>query len=464
VKRTVVKFGGSVLKSPVNSGMLSRVLDSYQGPVVVVVSALFGITDKLSRILDRRKLTPPAINALINDIRTVHFELIDALIRKNEKNKMIKQAVSGLLKHLNDHLTGLMLIGDIPDSSAAYVLSFGEKLSVTVLAAVLERRGKHLTRIDPEQAGLSARGPMLNASIDFSRSGPALIRSLAGGTDYIIPGFYGISDMERISVFGRGGSDYSAAGIAACINARSCDLWKEVDGFMTADPALVTTASTIPYLSYGEAAELSYFGAKVTHPESFSAVRSKDIPLRIFSTDRITGTDIPAPSTVINSRKERNPTVIKSIAASTGFALLKIKGAGVGIHPGIISAISHRFSGAEINIRSIITSQTTINFLLGFNDIECGSAIVRELNIPDIEQIFTDKNIALVAAVGEGFHETYGVAARILAALSAERINVSLITAGASDEAIYVIIKKGEYSRAVRSLHDEFFRDQRPGQ
>ncbi len=458
MKKIVVKFGGSVMRSPESVDKLNLALNSYKNPVVVVVSAFFGITDKLSRILDLSVLNALSIQKLINDIQTSHFDLIDNLIMDNGVKAGVKSEVSAIFKDLRDHLTGLLLIGDIPASSSAYVLSFGEKLSSIVLSSVLKKNGKKLTHIDPEGAGLFAQGPMLNASIDFRRSEPALIRSLSGNKDYIIPGFYGISDMERIALFGRGGSDYSAAGIAACIGAESCDLWKDVDGFMTADPAVIENALKIPLLSYGEAAELSYFGAGITHPETFGPLKIKNIPLKIYNTVQLDSSrGLPLPSTIISSSSIKSKDVIKSISGSTGFAVLRIKGSGVGIHPGIISTISNRFSREEINIRSIITSQTTINFLLSVENIEEGRKIVHNLHLQDAEEISTDKDISLIAAVGEGFRETYGVAARMLTVLSEKKINVSLVTAGASDEAIYFTIKKDECDNAVRYLHKEFF-------
>ncbi len=458
MKSVVIKFGGSVLRSSDDIRRLGRVIRAYDKPVIAVVSALFGITDKLSDFLSTGRISENTIRELIGEIRNVHYKYLNDLITDPVSVNRIGEEIDELLKDLHDHLTGIMLIGDLPVQSKAYVLSAGERLSSTLISNVLNHTGVHIKHIRPETAGIYASGPVLNSSLDLKRSSPGMKRSFAGKENYMVPGFYGISDMERIALFGRGGSDYSAAGIAAGIGAESCDLWKDVDGFMTADPAVIENGLKIPLLSYGEAAELSYFGAGITHPETFSPLKLKNIPLKIYNTGQLDSSGgLPLPSTIISSSSIKSGDVIKSISGSTGFAVLRIKGSGVGIHPGIISTISNRFSRDEINIRSIITSQTTINFLLSVENIEKGYKIVQALHLPDAQEISIDKEIALIAAVGEGFRETYGVAARILTVLSGKKINVSLVTAGASDEAIYFTIKKEECDNAVRYLHKEFF-------
>ncbi len=457
MKKIVVKLGGSVLKNPEGLQKIEGIINSYNNYLIIVVSALFGVTDKLSSILAGGNLSDANISELIRDLRMIHFDFLDHNINSTSTIKTNKKDLDQKLEILKNHLTGLMLIGDIPEFSHAFVLSFGEKLSSMVIASILNYKGIKISLSAPEEVGLYTSGNPLNARVDLEKSCKKIKRKLTDDKNYLIPGFYGINNNKRVSIFGRGGSDYSAAVIAKCVDAEYCDLWKDVDGFMTADPQLIKNASTIPLLSYGEAAELSYFGAQITHPETFSPVRSKNIPLRIFSINKMAEGILPPVSTTIDSRKKQNSDVIKSITSSTDFAVLRIKGSGVGIHPGIISNISQRFKNEEINIRSIITSQTTINFLLGSSDIRKGASIVRGLKLPDAEEISTETDIALIAAVGEGFRSTYGVAARILTVLSNKQINVSLVTAGASDEAIYFTIKKDECEKAIRSIHYEFF-------
>lgn len=458
MKKIVVKFGGSVLKNPKVLRKIEEIINSYENFLVIIVSALFGVTKKLSGILSGGSLSDAKILKLIKNLRRIHHDFLDHNIDDRSAVRSTKKDLDLKLEILNDHLTGLMLIGNIPESSHAFILSFGERLSSIVIASILNYKGIEIKVSTPEDIGLHTSGTPLNARVDLYRSKENVKKKLSEDKNFLIPGFYGINNNNRVSVFGRGGSDYTAAVVAECIDAESCDLWKDVDGFMTADPAIIKNASTIPLLSYGEAAELSYFGARITHPETFAPLKSKSIPLNIYDLAKFRGNgQLPPPSTIIHKKSIKNKDVIKSITGSTGFAILRIKGSGVGIHPGIISNISKSLNREEINIRSIITSQTTINFLLSSEDIKKGYSIVKGLNLPDAEEICTEADIALIAAVGEGFRSTYGVAAKILTVLSNRRINVSLVTAGASDEAIYFTIKKDECDNAVRYVHKEFF-------
>jgi len=461
MKKIVVKFGGSVLKNPEGLQKIEKIINSYNNYLIIVVSALFSVTDKLSEILGRGNLSGKNISRLIKSLRRIHHDFLDHNINNLSTIKLTKKDLDQRLKVLNDHLTGLMLIGEIPESSHAFVLSFGERLSSIIIASILNYNGIGISVSTPEDIGIHTSGPPLNARVDLKRSRGKIKKKLTGDKNYLIPGFYGININNKVSVFGRGGSDYTAAVIAGCIEAESCDLWKDVDGFMTADPAIIKNASTIPLLSYGEAAELSYFGARITHPETFASLKPKNIPLKIYNSGKFNGNGrLPPPSTIIHSKIIKRRDVIKSITGSTDFAILRIKGSGVGIHPGIISNISRKLNDKEINIRSIITSQTTINFLLISEDIDNCLSIVRAMNIPEIENISAEKDIALIAAVGNGFRDSYGVAAKILTALSEFRINVQLMTAGASDDAIYLTIRKTECEKAIRSLHHEFFEAQ----
>ncbi|MEN8222305.1 MAG: aspartate kinase [Acidobacteriota bacterium] len=458
MKKTVVKFGGSVLRSVEDIERVGLIIQAYDRPVIAVVSAFYGITDLLSDSLKIKKISTDSIEDLTEEIRTIHYRYLNESVHDPLAVNSIGENIDILLKELHDHLTGTMLIRNIPDQSKAFILSFGERLSSVLISDILRFKGLDVISTSPESAEIYSSGPILNATIDLKRSAPGMIRAFSGERSYIVPGFYGIPDMERISLFGRGGSDYSAAGIAAGIGAASCDLWKDVNGFMTADPSVEALAKNVPALSYGEAAELSYFGAAITHPETYTPLEQKSIPLNIYDIRQFKNEKrLPLPSTVIGSRTGRTGEVIKSITGSVDFSILRIKGSGVGIHPGIISDISNRFSEEDINIRSIITSQTTINFLLSAYDIRKAFSIIERLKLPEAEVITTETDIALIAAVGYGFRETYGVAANILTVLSEKKINVTLMTAGASDSAIYLTIRKNECEKAIKSLHKEFF-------
>lgn len=459
MNKIVVKFGGSILKSPEDFKNILKGVRSYHQKLIIVVSALYGVTDMLSNFLSGQVLCREKITDLSLKLKKVHFAFIDLNIPQETVAASVKREITDLLENLEEYLTGLYLIKDIPDFSRSFIESFGERLSSRLLSFLLDYSGIRNREALPEEIGLYSNNSLYGSGVNFKRSLAPVRKNLSENINYVIPGFYGIDSGERVTIFGRGGSDYSAAAIAKLTDAEYCDLWKDVDGFMTADPKLEKDAKRIDELTYDEAAELSYFGARIIHPETFGPLKKAKIPLRIFNIKKFANTGSEAhPSTTISCKGIINKTTIKSITYSNDYSILRVKGSGVGIHPGIISRISDSFNRIEINIRSIITTQTSINFLLASSDMEHGYSAIRTMELPGVEKIEREEDISLIAAVGTGIRERYGIASKILSALSERKINIRLITAGASDEAIYFTLKKQECFKAVTALHKQFFK------
>jgi aspartate kinase/aspartokinase/homoserine dehydrogenase 1 len=341
----------------------------------------------------------------------------------------------------------------------------------------------------PEELGLFTNGEYRNASVNFFLAEEAVGKCLSGNHAYVVPGFYGISPDSKVTLLGRGGSDYTAAAIARCIDAASVDLWKDVPGFMSADPKLVRNPIHIDKLTYSEAAELSYFGARIIHPRTFEPVMEKKIPVRLFDINNYSntlepvttirenwGVGDPNPFTVsqmpyfrsfISKGCQKNKVsegsnkkgIIKSVTFSDDFGVLKLHGAGVGIKPGIMARVTTKLNDEGVNIKSIITSQTCINILLSADDLEKGLQIVKTNGLSAVEQISTLENISLIAVVGEGILERPGIAARVLGAVSNQNINVWTISAGASNVTIYFIIAQKDREKAIQAIHKEIFGD-----
>ncbi len=455
MNKIVVKFGGSILKTPEDFKKLSTVVKSYPVKLVIVVSALYGVTDRLSEFLSGKIVRKDAVSTLTRYLKKLHFDFIDFNIRDNKTSERIKGEITGLIKTLTEYLTGLRLIKDIPGFSRAFVLSFGERLSAKLISSLLFNSGIKTEEVLPEEIGLYSNLGGEFSGVDFERSSPNVKNSLEKDINFVIPGFYGIDKGSRVAVFGRGGSDYTAAAIANCIGAEFLDLWKDVRGFMTSDPKIVKDAVSIGHLSYEEAAELSYFGAKIIHPGTFIPVRGKKIKVRIFFSENFS--EGLRPVTEIDFKRIVEKKIVKSISFSNDIAILRIGGADVGGKPGIIASVSEKLSDAGINIKSIITSQTTINFLLSEKDIDKSLEIVKVSDTPEIERITKINNISILAAVGEGLENKYGIAAKILSALKRKKINVRLLSLGASETSMYVIVNRSECEIALRSIHKEFF-------
>jgi aspartate kinase len=241
--------------------------------------------------------------------------------------------------------------------------------------------------------------------------------------------------------------------IAAAMNAKLLELWKDVEGFMSADPKLEPAAHHIDKLSYYEAAELSYFGARILHPRtSEPLIETNPIPINIRNIKNPDG-----PPTVISRSAYEKSDIVKSVTYNRDIAVLKIWGPGVGYKPGIITDISELLSGSDVNIYSIITAQTCINLLLDKNDAEFAYSKINKMSGGVIEKVEVLDNIALIGVVGEGLLKAKGLAARVFTAVAKEKVAVDMISAGASKVAYYFIIPRKDLKKTIHAIHEEYF-------
>jgi len=233
------------------------------------------------------------------------------------------------------------------------------------------------------------------------------------------------------------------------------DVWKDVRGFLSADPKIVENTNHIEILSYNEAAELAYFGARILHPETVSPIKPVKIPLRILDVENFKDEIIPA--TVINGHTEQHAEVIKSITYSDDFGILRLHGAGVGARPGILAEATHRLEQEKVNIKSVITSQTSINILLSKTDLEKAFRSMTKSPLKSVNNISRKEDISVIAAVGDGLYHEPGVMAKILGAIASKNINLQTIVMGASEVSAYLIVAETDRSAAVRTIHESLF-------
>ena len=480
-KKLVVKFGGSNLKTKEDFGRVYQVITLYrecQQPIVIVISAIYGVTDILGNTIKKVKTDEHAISDLKQNLIDLHHPIIHLFIKDSEYRQQVLDNFNERVEELGKYLQGIHCLGEIPDFVEDRVLSYGERFSSLVLTAILNFMNIPCIECLPEDLGLFTNGEYRNASVNFSLAEEAVGKCLSGNHTCVVPGFYGISVDSKVTLLGRGGSDYTAAAIACCIDAVSVDLWKDVPGFMSADPKLVRNPIHVDKLTYNEAAELSYFGARIIHPRTFEPVLEKKIPVRLFDINNFSNklepvttirevSRMPYSRSVISKVCPKNKVsegsnkkeIIKGVTFSDDFGVLKLHGAGVGIKPGIMARVTNKLSDEGINIKSIITSQTCINILLSVDDLEKGLQIVKKNGLSAVEKISTLENISLIAVVGEGILEQPGIAARVLGAVSNQNINVWTISAGASNVTIYFIIARKDREKAIQSIHKEIFGD-----
>lgn len=455
MRRSVVKFGGSNMKSSDDIARICRAVESYPVPPVIVVSALYGVTDRIAWAVERVRRNENEIADLKTELLKSHMDIIDRMISDSGERHIAHVGLERRVEKLGRYLLGIHCLGEVPGFVREKALSFGERLSSLMLSSILSHKGIRCEETLPEQLVLLTDGKEGDASADLERIAGAISEWFSGRPVCVVPGFYGISPEGRVNTFGRGGGDYTASVLARCIGAESVDLWKDVSGFMSSDPKLVEGTVSISELSFREAAELSYFGARIVHPRTFEPLHGTDTVVRIFDISKA-GEELN-PGTVISPEGSAEKWIVKSVSRSDDLGVLKLKGPGVGIRPGVLAHVSGTLHDAGINIRSVITSQTCINILLSSTTIDVASRLIGSLAHPAVDEISIDEDVALVGVVGEGMKSEPGVAARVMKAVSRKGINVKILSGGASEAAVYVIIEKKDGIDAVRSIHSEFF-------
>jgi aspartate kinase/aspartokinase/homoserine dehydrogenase 1 len=453
--KIVVKFGGSNLRSNEEIHRIIQVVKNYNQPLIIVVSAFYGVTNYLVEALEKaRHDEQVATNTVqyLYDLKIVSLNyFIENLVLRKKTIKLIQDQ----LDELRNFLHGIALTGDASKALEDHVLSYGERLSAIFLNGILNSQGLEAKVGFPEAIGLITDGEFGNASADFHLATSQVRESLNEEIIYVVPGFYGVSQDQKTTLFGRGGSDYAAAAIARCVGASSLDIWKDVNGFLSSDPKLVSNPVLIEKLSYNEAAELAYFGAKILHPRTVEPLTDPHIAIRIFN---IYGTlEVEKPLTIISREKSVQTGVVKSVTYSDDFGLLKLKGPGVGLKPGILAKVTTALHHAGINISSVLTSQISINILLARKDLQNAFAVVSAIELSAVGKLQIEDDISVVAAVGHGITDNFGIAAKIFTALASESINVMMSCSGASPIVSYYLVQSSDRTPAVRAIHHEFF-------
>ncbi len=451
----IMKFGGSCLKNEEDLELVAKIIGQEKDEKVVVLSGINRVTDKLVNFL-QKSYSEKEVDSLIAQVRHMHMDLLTKSVESKEIYEQAKVKIESRLKVLERLLYGIHYVGELTEKTRDLVLSYGERLSVVILEAVLRSRGIDAESLEADEIGVVTDGNFGSATADL----PLVERNLQEsvlplirrGIIPVITGFFGRDAHGSTTIFGRNGSDYSASVIGYALNADSVEIWKDVDGFMSADPKFVKNAHLLDELSYDEAAELAYFGARILHPRTVEPLKLKGIPLRIKNMYRR-----ELPGTLVHGRKKvLENKVVKSVTYKD-IGALKIYGSGVGSMMGVLGEISTHLSDNRINIKSVITSQTCITLLLEKEDVEKSYRVLSSTRIKSVEKLEKVKDISLIAIVGEGILNSPGIAAKVFNAVANRGINVEMFAAGASEVAFYFIVKKRYLGDAVKAIHRIFF-------
>lgn len=436
---TVMKFGGTSVADAAAFDNVARIVAAErQNSPVVVVSAMSGVTDAL--------LAATSIASLENVFarhEAVARELLpdsDAAAFLGELNSAADQ-LAALLQEITHHPSEH---GRLQDA----VVSFGEVLSSTLLAAVLKQRGVDATQVDARRCVITddehtCATPFITET--FTQSQSELEPLIEAGVVPVLGGFIGATRSGVTTTLGRGGSDYTAALIGAALKAQEIQIWTDVTGVLAADPRVVPEAQTVDHLSYGEAAELAYFGAKVLHPKTIQPAIENCIPVRICNSR------LPHESGTLVGPTESSPQTLKAIAHKTGVTIVQITSARMLGAYGFLRALFEVFERYRTVVDVVTTSEVSVS--LSLDDARSLPAIVEELEQLGTVRVETQR--AIVCVVGEGLRGTPGVAARAFSTIS--DINVSLISQGASSINFTFVVEEEYAKEVVTRLHEEFF-------
>jgi aspartate kinase len=451
----VMKFGGGCLQDGHSFIKVGKIIGRQQR-IAIVVSAVSGVTELLLAAIEQSKRSEKNIPGILERMTLRHRLIIDEMPLQGREKQRLLAAINPQLAQVRRLLTGIAYHNDLTPAVRARLLSYGERLAARLLAGLLVSQGRKAKALDAHRIGICTDDNFENASIDRERTRNNFATKvkplLRDGIIPVISGFFGRGANGSITLLGRNGSDYSAAAVAYALKAGQLEIWKDVDGFMSTDPALVRTARRLERISFAEAAELSYFGAKILHPRTVEPLAGTKIRLfiRNLNQPENQGTEIlPGQS----GRKE----VVASITANKNLANIRVHGAGIGSKPGLLASVSSLLAVANINIHSVLTSHTCINLLLDAGDGRRSLQRLKAQSNGVIKKIDLEEHLALVGVVGEKIMEKEGIYARIFTAIAREKINVEMAAAGASPVACYFLVKRTDLDRAVRAVHDEFF-------
>ncbi len=453
-----MKFGGTSVRDGSNILHCAKLVKRYsnENEVVVVVSAMSGVTDSLLNIAEKccEERSHGHIKLFIADMMKKHYEAIEIAVKSEEMKSKVYSTLSSLFDELEKVLLGISYLGELTNRSRDYILSFGERLLAPIFSACLISLGVNSLALTGGDAGIITdrnfgRAKPLQKSYQIikSRIEPLIkINRIVP----VVTGFIGSTEDGIITTLGRGGSDLTATLIASAIDADEVWLWKEVDGIMTADPKIVPNARVIPEISYQEAMELSHFGAKILHPRALEPVIKKKIPVRIKNTFNPDGE-----GTVI-CESTKSSDMVKALSLIDKVAIVNVSGAGFDFAE-IMAKVFRRLANAKVNVIMVAQSSSELNLSIVVEKSDLPKALetLRDLGNDNVKIDKID-NIAVVSAVGAGMAGTPGVAGRIFSALGREKINVIMISQSCSEFNVSFAVKREEGKKAVMVIHDEF--------
>ncbi|HTR32227.1 MAG TPA: bifunctional aspartate kinase/homoserine dehydrogenase I [Puia sp.] len=457
----VLKFGGS---SVANADNISKVIHLVRHALtkdrtILVVSALGGITDMLIQAASAAAAGDESYKEKLQEIEHRHLETVRTLLPITRQSAVLS-AVKTRCNEIEDICSGVFLLSELSPRTQDKIVSYGELLSSYIIAA---RFGS----LDLDHAWKDSRELIVtdsrfgHAAVDFARTNRNIREYIDSATAplIVLPGFIAADDKGITTTLGRGGSDYTAAILAAAVDARVLEIWTDVSGMMTADPRLVSNVRLIPRISYQEAMELSHFGAKVIYPPTIQPVMRKNIPVRIKNT--FAPED---PGTVIELDTFHNGDSICGISSIPRIALISLEGSGMVGIPGFSKRLFEALSSHQINVILITQGSSEHSICVGIDESSVASArnaidhsFQPEIAAGTVDPLNVETGLSVIALVGDHMKSHPGISGKMFGALGRNGVNVRAIAQGSSERNISAVIAAGDVRKAINVLHEEFF-------
>ena len=460
--KIVMKFGGTSLANASRVKNAASVVSRFVkgNRVIVVVSAMGDVTDRLVEIGNYAQKGNLRVKKLTSRLETLHLIVARSLAVKGAQRRELLASIEGLLHDLERTVDGVAQLRELTPRSRDYLLSLGERLSAPLMVAALRANGLKARSFSGTEAGITTDDHFGEArpltEVSFHQIRLRIEPVLARGEVPVVTGFIGGTVDGTITTLGRGGSDYTATFLGAALDADEVWIWTDVDGLMTADPRIVKDATVLPRISFGEALELSYFGAKMMHPRALQPAAQRKVPVRIRNTFKPN-----RDGTLVSSDETNNGgRVVKAVSMIPDVGIVTVSGSGMMGAPGVAAKVFQTLGSNNINVMMISqgSSEATISIVVARRDVD---RAVRTLQLALLGQGYVDrvseeKDACIIAVVGSGMKGTPGVAARIFGAVAKKRVNVRMVAQGSSEYNVSFVVSKSEGPEAVRAIHEEF--------
>lgn len=461
----VLKFGGTSVANAENINKVAAIVKKAvsKDKTIVVVSALGGVTDMLLQAANNAARGNEDYKQTIADIEKRHFEAVKNLIPVAHQSQLLS-LVKTSVNEIEDICNGIFLLSEITPRTKDRLASYGEWLSSQIIAEKLRFDQVDVQWKDARQL-ITTNSNYTQAQVNFEVTQVTIAEYFNNLQQSlcIVPGFIANNAEGITTTIGRGGSDYTAAIIAAALNAEVLEIWTDVSGMMTADPRLAANAKVIDKISYGEAMELSHFGAKVIYPPTLQPVMTRNIPVWIKNTFA----PEDAGTLVLNNERsaaQADGNIIRGISSINNLALLSLEGSGMVGIPGFSKRLFEALSNEQINVILITQSSSEHSICVAIDAAKADAAkqaideaFTNELALQKVEPLKVETDLSIVALVGEQMRSHPGVSGKMFSALGRNGINVRAIAQGSSEKNISAVISTVDVRKAINVLHEDFF-------